>query len=232
MGPYIGHRHVLDQSKLWSRTVPSGSWKPRCFTLLATNNLTHRRIYAQPFGLVRIFIASLATEHRLRPPSRQCYHLFSLLRQFVEDVFRHHRQSQDVLQFPVGLQACAVRNLRTMKLQLQTSVETDAQHVLFHFTHWISCCLLPSPWEHPLFIGLNNTSGSNNNLTKWKIRGHLNRLPISRQPIFLELTKFSIVEFSTTPPKKKAHSRTLSNSRSSRHPILTTFCKFEENKTT
>ena len=150
----------------------------------------------------------------------------------VEDVFRHHRQSQDVLQFPVGLQACAVRNLRTMKLQLQTSVETDAQHVLFHFTHWISCCLLPSPWEHPLFIGLNNTSGSNNNLIKWKIRGHLNRLPISRQPIFLELTKFSIVEFSTTPPKKKAHSRTLSNSRSSRNPILTTFCKFEENKTT
>ena len=160
MGPYIRHRYVLDQSKLWSWTVPSASWKPRCFTLLATNNLTHRRIYAQPFGLVHIFITSLATEHRLRPPSRQCYHLspcYANLSKMSSGITVNPKTSSN------SQLACR-----------PASVETDTQHVLFHFTHWISCCLLPSPWEHPLFIGLNNTSGSNDNLIKWEIRGHLN----------------------------------------------------------
>ena len=71
---------------------------------------------------------------------------------------------------PVRQQPCITRNLGIMKLQLQTAVKTDSQRPILRFTHWIPCCFVLSPSEHPLSIGLNDTGRSQDDLAKWEIR--------------------------------------------------------------
>jgi len=44
----------------------------------------------------------------------------------VEDVLRHHRQSQNIIKLPVGLQSRIAGNSGTLKLQLQTWGQIEA----------------------------------------------------------------------------------------------------------
>jgi len=47
----------------------------------------------------------------------------------------------------------------------------DSQRGFFRFTHWISCRFVLSPEESPVFIGLNDTGGSQYDFTEVGLNG-------------------------------------------------------------
>jgi hypothetical protein len=49
----------------------------------------------------------------------------------------HLRQPKNVVEFPKSQQTGVRRDLRTMKLQLQTTVEIEPQNTAIRFTRWV-----------------------------------------------------------------------------------------------
>ena len=84
----------------------------------------------------------------------------------VEDVLRHHRQSQNITQLPVGQQSRIAGNSGPLKLQLQAWGQIESSGDLFV----IPCCLLYHPPYPSMFIGTNDIGEPKDVSSKWELR--------------------------------------------------------------
>ena len=95
---------------------------------------THRRIVAQPLGVVHILVAGEPPEHRL--PQQTDQEMLSVLAgaRLRQSLATACGQSEHVVQFAIGQQSAIGGDHRTAKLKHQTAVEIEPQRLALRFT--------------------------------------------------------------------------------------------------
>jgi hypothetical protein len=93
----------------------------------SANDPAHRRIAAEPVGVVDVFISGQPTKHRLaklRDQGMTTVAPGATIRKHMPGEFA---QAERIVEFTKGQQACFRRDPRSVKFQLQPGVEIDPQ---------------------------------------------------------------------------------------------------------
>ncbi len=112
---------------------------------MTADDPSHGRITPETVGVVYIFVTAEPSERRL---TEQAGHpmLTVLAGPGIDQMFLGNLgQSESVIEFPKGKEAPIRRDLRTMELQLQTTVKIEPQNPGFTFTRRVSHST-PSIW--------------------------------------------------------------------------------------
>ena len=104
---------------------------------LAANNPTHRRIMAQPFGVVDVLVSRRPPEHGL--PQHADQRMTDVLAgaSVGENFACHRAEAERVVEFPVREQAGVGGDHRSPKLERQAAVEIDLERLAVRFTRWV-----------------------------------------------------------------------------------------------
>ena len=94
----------------------------------------HRRIAAQPLGVVHVLVAGQPPEHRLPQQTRQPMPTVLAGARVGQRIGRRVGQAQRVVQFAVGQQSGIGGDRRTAKLEHQAAVEIEPQSASIRFT--------------------------------------------------------------------------------------------------
>jgi hypothetical protein len=101
---------------------------------LAADNPAHRRIVPQALGIIHVFVSGKATKYRLPEQPGQCAPTILASSCVGQNITRHRRQSEHVVEFTACQQSCIGRDHGTAKLQHQAAVEIEPNNVGFRFT--------------------------------------------------------------------------------------------------
>ncbi len=108
------------------------------FDGLATDNPPHRRVEAEPVGIVHVVVAAKASENGLAElPDKSVATVLSTTGVRV-CVPGNLGQSDRIIQFPVRQQPSVGSDLGTVELKLQAAVKIKPQNPCFPFTHRVS----------------------------------------------------------------------------------------------
>src|SRR5262249_30722532 len=94
-------------------------------------------IEAEAFSIVDVFVASQATVDGLAEESQQAVLGVQSGAGGVRAAGRGAEQDQSVVEFPVGEQSGVTGDGRAVELQLDVTVEVNAQGVMVAVTHWV-----------------------------------------------------------------------------------------------
>ncbi len=108
------------------------------FDGLAADNPPHRRVEAEPVGIVHVVVAAKASENGLTElPDKSVATVLSTTG-VRECVPGNLGQSDRIIQFPVRQQPSIGSYLGTVELKLQAAVKIEPQNPHFPFTHRVS----------------------------------------------------------------------------------------------
>jgi hypothetical protein len=105
-----------------------------CPVTAATHYPAHGRIMRQPVGIVHVLVARQAPEHRLAELSNQGMASVRAGAGVREDISSGLAQTKDIVEFAAGQQTAIRRDLRSMELQLEATVEPQAKSGVLRFT--------------------------------------------------------------------------------------------------
>ena len=115
------------------------------FDGLAADNPPHRRIEAEPVGIVHVVVAAKASENGLTELPDKTVATVLPTTGVSEHVPGNLGQSKSIIQFPLRQQPSVGRDLGTVELKLQTAVKIQSQNPCFPFTHRVSHINTPNP---------------------------------------------------------------------------------------
>jgi hypothetical protein len=104
---------------------------------LAADNPAHRRIMAQAFGVVDIFVSGQPSEHRLPQQSDKSMATVLPGACVGQHLTCHCPETEDIVEFAIGEQSGIGGDPRAMKLKLQATVEIEPQRAINRFTRWV-----------------------------------------------------------------------------------------------
>ena len=108
------------------------------FDGLAADNPPHRRVEAEPVGIVHVVVAAKASENGLtKLPDKSVATVLSTTG-VRECVPGNLGQSESIIQFPVRQQSSVGRDLGTVELQPQAAVEIQPQWLAFGITRRVT----------------------------------------------------------------------------------------------
>ena len=109
----------------------------RCSIALQTvtaDDSAHDWIMGQPFSVVDVLVAGETTENRLTNEAGQFVADVPATPTIAEDGRGEIRETENVVQLPIGEQATVGRDASAMELELDPAVETQPQMRLLAFT--------------------------------------------------------------------------------------------------
>jgi hypothetical protein len=89
------------------------------------DNPAHRRIMAQPLGVVHIFVSGKSSEHRLSQHFDESMPTVPASACVSEYIAGHRSEAERIVEFPVREQAGIGSNHRSAKLEHQPAVESS-----------------------------------------------------------------------------------------------------------
>ena len=101
---------------------------------LAADDPAHRRIMAQPLGVVHILVSGKPPEHRLPQQPDQSMPAVLAGARVGERLARHRGQAERVVEFAIGEQSGIGGDHRAAKLQHQPAVEIEPESLVIRFT--------------------------------------------------------------------------------------------------
>jgi len=101
---------------------------------LAANNPAHRRIMAQPFRIIYIFVSSKTAKHGLPQHSNESVPAILADPCVQKPLICHRGEAERVIEFPVGKQSGVGGDNRTTKLEHQTAVKIEPENLICRFT--------------------------------------------------------------------------------------------------
>ena len=120
--------------------------------------MSHRRIDAQPLGVVGVLVTGQAAEDRL---AKQADHRVPRVLSgspVVQKPFRRGGQPQHLVEFAIRQQPGVGGDLRAVEFDLDRPVKTHPESVLAGFTHRIPAFRRPWHQETPVFMRSNAVS--------------------------------------------------------------------------
>ncbi len=105
------------------------------FDGLAADNPPHRRVEAEPVGIVHVVVAAKASENGLTELPDKTVATILPTTGVRECVPGNLGQSESIIQFPVRQQPGVGSDLGTVELKLQAAVKIEPQNPRFRFTH-------------------------------------------------------------------------------------------------
>ena len=123
--------HSVSNRPIWLAEAATRGDRP------VADNPAHRRIAAQPVGVVHVLVAGEPPEHRLTQQAHQPVATVLAGARVGQRVGPRVSQAERVVQLAIGQQPGIGGDRGTMKLQHQTTVEIEPQSLGFRFTRWV-----------------------------------------------------------------------------------------------
>jgi hypothetical protein len=103
----------------------------------ATDDPAHRRIAAQPVGVVEVFISGKTAEHGLVQHAHQIMATVPARAPVNQVLVRDVHQAKRVIEFAIGQQSGIGGNPGALKLKLEATVEIEPESIGIRFTRWM-----------------------------------------------------------------------------------------------
>ena len=100
----------------------------------AADNPAHRRIMAQPLGVVHILVSGKSSEHRLSQHSDESMPAVPTSACVGERIACNHGQAEHVIEFAIGQQSGIRGHHRAAKLEHHAAVEIEPENPIVRFT--------------------------------------------------------------------------------------------------
>ena len=100
----------------------------------AADNPAHRRIIPQALGVVHVLVSSKATKYRLPEQTGQCVPTILASACVGQNITRHRRQPEHVVEFAVGKQPSIGGHHGAAKLEHQAAVKIEPENRVVRFT--------------------------------------------------------------------------------------------------
>ena len=109
---------------------------------LAADDPAHRRIMAQPLGVVDVLVSGKPPEHGLPQHPHQRVPAVLAGAGVGEPLARHRAEAERVVEFAIGEQTGIGGDDRTAKLERQPAVEIEPERLAVRFTRRVRHCRL------------------------------------------------------------------------------------------
>ncbi len=117
----------------------------------AAHNMAHGRIDRQSLGIVHVFVTSQSAINGLPQQGQKQVLLVRAQARISQQVCARLREPQRFIEFAVGQQSSIRGDLTAAEIQLQATVETNPQIIVFRVTHWVPLSAWQMDGPNPCF---------------------------------------------------------------------------------